>query len=67
MAYNGYIWTIHFYNEYLRINEVETFAYKSLITQAIIWYLNRVERQYNLKIAIIQINSETSLGSEFDA
>ena len=36
VAYNGYIWTIYFYNKYLCINKVETFTYKSLITQAII-------------------------------
>ena len=44
MAYNSYIWTIHFYNEFLRINEVETFAYKLSLTQAIIRYSNRVKR-----------------------
>ena len=43
VAYNGYIWTIYFYDEFLRINKVETFAYKSSSTQAVIRYLNRVE------------------------
>ena len=53
VAYNSYIWTIYFYDEYLRINKVKTFAYKSLTTQAIIQYSNKVERQYDLKIAVI--------------
>lgn len=65
VAYNGHIWTIHFYDEFLRMNEVETFAHKSSTTQAIIRYLNRVEHQYNQKTAIIRIDGETSLGGDF--
>ena len=31
VIYNGYIWTIYFYNKFLRINKVEIFTYKLLI------------------------------------
>ena len=47
IAYNGYVWTIYFYNKFLQINKVETFAHKLLLTQVIKQYLNRVKRQYN--------------------
>ena len=36
VAYNSYIWTIYFFNEFLRVNKVETFIYKLLLTQVII-------------------------------
>ena len=65
VVYNGYIWTIYFYNKFLRINEVETFAYKSSSTQAIIQYSNRVKRRYNQKIKVIRIDGETSLSGDF--
>ena len=47
IAYNGYVWTIYFYNKFLQIKKVETFAHKLLLTQVIKQYLNRVKRQYN--------------------
>ena len=66
VAYNGDKYAAHFLDEATRMNEVETMAKKSSLTQIVIKYCNVIERRYGFKVAIIHTDGETSLAGEFD-